>query len=94
MTTLKISRIFNTWAGRNAHNEKGKKMNTNTRTILNHLNQNLICKTDNQLADGSPNWNWLDADIHMDVADGILDAELIGEDIDAAFDVINANWSK
>jgi ribosome-associated translation inhibitor RaiA len=67
-------------------------MNQNTQTILNHIVTTLILKDENINADGSPNWNFLDADIHLDVDEGILDAELIGDDIDAAFDVVNATF--
>jgi len=64
-------------------------MNQNTQTILNHIRTHLhvtqiVDRRDTQF------WNELDADIHMDVAEGILNAELIGEDIDAAFDEVAA----
>ena len=69
-------------------------MNRNTQTILNHLTGTLLLVDENLNSDGMPNWNNLDADIHCDVADGVLVADLIGEDIDAAFDVVNAMFTK
>ena len=67
-------------------------MNQNTKTILNHIMGTLLSVDENIMSDGMPNWNFLEADIHMDVADGILEAELIGDDIDAAFDVVNVHF--
>ena len=64
-------------------------MNQNTRKILNHIRTHLHVT---QIVDSNDTqfWNELDADIHMDVAEGTLDAELIGDDIEAAFDEVAA----
>ena len=64
-------------------------MNQNTQTILNHIRGHLLVVGTIEASD-TDRWNSLDADIHLDVADGILDAELIGDDIDAAFDEVAA----
>lgn len=62
-------------------------MNANTIKILNHIVEN--CLTDeNRTIHGDLDFNFIEADVHLDVSEGKLDAELIDRDIDEALDAV------
>ena len=64
-------------------------MNRNTQTILNHVTGTLLDVHENLNNDGTPNFDFIEADIHLDVAEGKLDADLNDSDIDAVFAILN-----
>lgn len=67
-------------------------MNQNTQNILNHITGTLLDVDENINNDGTPNFNFIECDVVQDIREGILEAELSFEDIDAAFDVVNATF--
>ena len=56
--------------------------------ILRHIQDNLIID-ENTNEDGTINWNFVEADICMDIAEGKLDAEENFKDMDVVFNALN-----
>lgn len=64
-------------------------MNQNTQKIFDHVIANCL-NAENRNDDGSYNFNWIDGDLHCDVAEQKLDIDLNDNDIDAAYDAVIA----
>lgn len=63
-------------------------MTDNQTAILRHIQDNLIID-ENINEDGTINWNFVEADICMDIAEGKLDAEENFKDMDVVFNALN-----
>lgn len=68
-------------------------MNINATNIYKHIKERLLFVDENINADCSINWNFLEADVVMDIREGALIAVESYDDIDAAFDRIAAEYS-
>lgn len=67
-------------------------MNINATNIYSHIKNNLLIG-ENVTADCSLNFNFIEADVVMDIREGKLIAVESYDDIDAAFDRIAAEYS-
>jgi hypothetical protein len=65
-----------------------KALTANQTAILNHVQANLLDVEENINADGTLNFNFIEADICMDIAEGKLDAVENFDDIDIVFSAI------
>lgn len=61
-----------------------ERMSKNQQAIAEHVRDNLIID-ENINEDGTINWNFVEADICMDIAEGKLDAEENFDDMDVVF---------
>lgn len=68
-------------------------MNINATNIYKHIKEHLLFVDENINADCSINFNFIEADVVMDIREGKLVAVESYDDIDAAFDRIAAEYS-
>jgi len=68
-------------------------MNINATNIYKHIKDNLLLLDENINADCSINFDYIEADVVMDIHYGILVAVESYDDIDSAFDRIAAEYS-
>ena len=68
-------------------------MNINQTHIYRHIKDNLLLVDENVNADCSINFNFIEADLVLDIREGKLIAVESYEDFDIAFDAIAAEYS-
>ena len=64
-------------------------MNLNQARIFNHVLSDLLIVPENTDEFGNPDFDFIEADIHLDIKEGKLDAQIVDSDIDMVFTALH-----